>query len=167
MKSQYRINDRHFIRHQPSLFSSYSLNWRASSIYNFTIVKVTLTNTNLQSLLLPQSPSKMVIRLLFFVLFWVTAFGVAPEVSEPRPFFVFGDSLVDNGNNNYLFTGARADSPPYGIDTPLHLPTGRFSNGRTIPDILSLVFHLIDLLFFSMPCFESSLLESDTFMLCF
>ncbi|KAL7589404.1 GDSL esterase/lipase At5g33370 [Lactuca sativa] len=79
----------------------------------------------------------MVIRLLFFVLFWVTAFGVAPEVSEPRPFFVFGDSLVDNGNNNYLFTGARADSPPYGIDTPLHLPTGRFSNGRTIPDILS------------------------------
>jgi hypothetical protein len=32
-----------------------------------------------------------------------------------RAFFVFGDSLVDNGNNNYLATTARADSPPYGI----------------------------------------------------
>jgi len=35
-----------------------------------------------------------------------------------RAFFVFGDSLVDNGNNNYLATTARADSPPYGIDYP-------------------------------------------------
>ncbi|KAK3003456.1 hypothetical protein RJ639_018625 [Escallonia herrerae] len=55
----------------------------------------------------------------------------------PRAFFVFGDSLVDNGNNNYLATSARADSPPYGIDYPTHRPTGRFSNGRNIPDIIS------------------------------
>ncbi|THU47699.1 hypothetical protein C4D60_Mb09t18380 [Musa balbisiana] len=57
--------------------------------------------------------------------------------SEARAFFVFGDSLVDNGNNNFLATTARADSPPYGIDTPSHQPTGRFSNGLNIPDILS------------------------------
>ncbi|KAL8488301.1 hypothetical protein ACS0TY_024090 [Phlomoides rotata] len=54
-----------------------------------------------------------------------------------RAFFVFGDSLVDNGNNNYLFTTARADSPPYGIDYPTHRPTGRFSNGYNIPDLIS------------------------------
>ncbi|KAK1353273.1 hypothetical protein POM88_052408 [Heracleum sosnowskyi] len=30
---------------------------------------------------------------------------------RPRAFFVFGDSLVDNGNNNYLITTARADLP--------------------------------------------------------
>ncbi|XP_031099988.1 GDSL esterase/lipase LTL1-like [Ipomoea triloba] len=54
-----------------------------------------------------------------------------------RAFFVFGDSLVDNGNNNYLFTSARADSPPYGIDYPTHRPTGRFSNGYNIPDLIS------------------------------
>lgn len=54
-----------------------------------------------------------------------------------RAFFVFGDSLVDNGNNNYLATTARADSPPYGIDYPTHRPTGRFSNGLNIPDIIS------------------------------
>ncbi|ONK79577.1 uncharacterized protein A4U43_C01F7790 [Asparagus officinalis] len=57
--------------------------------------------------------------------------------SEARAFFVFGDSLVDNGNNNYLATTARADSPPYGIDYPSHRPTGRFSNGLNIPDIIS------------------------------
>ncbi|KAL6501195.1 hypothetical protein OROHE_025058 [Orobanche hederae] len=57
--------------------------------------------------------------------------------AEARAFFVFGDSLVDNGNNNYLVTSARADSPPYGIDYPTHRPTGRFSNGLNIPDIIS------------------------------
>ncbi|XP_051121188.1 GDSL esterase/lipase At5g33370-like [Andrographis paniculata] len=56
---------------------------------------------------------------------------------EARAFFIFGDSLVDNGNNNYLATTARADAPPYGIDYPSHRPTGRFSNGLNIPDIIS------------------------------
>ncbi|XP_051218148.1 GDSL esterase/lipase LTL1 [Lolium perenne] len=61
----------------------------------------------------------------------------APTASAARAFFVFGDSLVDNGNNNYLVTTARADAPPYGIDYPTHMPTGRFSNGLNIPDIIS------------------------------
>ncbi|KAJ9185759.1 hypothetical protein P3X46_005353 [Hevea brasiliensis] len=61
---------------------------------------------------------------------------VSPQV-EARAFFVFGDSLVDHGNNNYLATTARADSPPYGIDFPTHRPTGRFSNGLNIPDLIS------------------------------
>ncbi|KAH6762639.1 GDSL-like Lipase/Acylhydrolase superfamily protein [Perilla frutescens var. hirtella] len=59
------------------------------------------------------------------------------SVVEGRAFFVFGDSLVDSGNNNYLATSARADSPPYGIDYPSHRPTGRFSNGLNIPDLIS------------------------------
>ena len=64
--------------------------------------------------------------------------GAAPGASAaPRAFFVFGDSLVDNGNNNYLVTAARADSPPYGIDRPDHRATGRFSNGKNVPDIIS------------------------------
>ncbi|KAL2540716.1 GDSL esterase/lipase [Abeliophyllum distichum] len=62
---------------------------------------------------------------------------VASPVEGARGFFVFGDSLVDNGNNNYLVTYARADSPPYGIDYPSHRPTGRFSNGYNIPDLIS------------------------------
>ncbi|GMJ00470.1 hypothetical protein like AT5G41890 [Hibiscus trionum] len=52
--------------------------------------------------------------------------------------FVFGDSLVDAGNNDYIFTLAKADSPPYGIDFKPSggKPTGRFTNGRTIADIV-------------------------------
>ncbi|PWA57223.1 Lipase, GDSL [Artemisia annua] len=57
--------------------------------------------------------------------------------ADARAFFVFGDSLVDNGNNNYLATSARADAPPYGVDYPTHRPTGRFSNGFNIPDLIS------------------------------
>ncbi|KAM0932289.1 putative triacylglycerol lipase [Dioscorea sansibarensis] len=56
---------------------------------------------------------------------------------KARAFFVFGDSLVDSGNNNFLATTARADAPPYGIDFPTRRPTGRFSNGLNIPDIIS------------------------------
>ncbi|TQD72269.1 hypothetical protein C1H46_042173 [Malus baccata] len=63
--------------------------------------------------------------------------AIAPEAEAARAFFVFGDSLVDSGNNNYLATTARADSPPYGIDFPTHRPTGRFSNGLNLPDIIS------------------------------
>jgi hypothetical protein len=70
----------------------------------------------------------------------IVALGVALLATPSecaRAFFVFGDSLVDNGNNNYLLTTARADSPPYGIDYPTHRATGRFSNGHNIPDIIS------------------------------
>uniref|UniRef100_A0A0A0M3C0 Uncharacterized protein n=1 Tax=Cucumis sativus TaxID=3659 RepID=A0A0A0M3C0_CUCSA len=63
--------------------------------------------------------------------------ALTAQAEAGRSFFVFGDSLVDNGNNNYLATTARADSYPYGIDFPTHRPTGRFSNGLNIPDYIS------------------------------
>ncbi|GAB4828009.1 GDSL esterase/lipase 7 [Ancistrocladus abbreviatus] len=46
--------------------------------------------------------------------------------------FIFGDSLIDNGNNNYMLTAARANYLPYGIDSGG--PTGRFCNGLTVVD---------------------------------
>ncbi|XVF28200.1 hypothetical protein REPUB_Repub15cG0008400 [Reevesia pubescens] len=48
--------------------------------------------------------------------------------------FVFGDSLVDAGNNNYIASLSKADFLPNGID--FGGPTGRFTNGRTIVDII-------------------------------
>nr|BAJ89133.1 predicted protein [Hordeum vulgare subsp. vulgare] len=51
-------------------------------------------------------------------------------------YFVFGDSLVDNGNNNDIASLARANYPPYGIDFPGGA-TGRFSNGLTTVDAIS------------------------------
>ena len=75
-------------------------------------------------------------------IFMILAFGIvlvteSQKQEKPhRAFFVFGDSLVDNGNNNHLATTARADSPPYGIDYPTHRPTGRVSNGLNLPDVI-------------------------------
>ncbi|PHU12588.1 GDSL esterase/lipase [Capsicum chinense] len=51
-------------------------------------------------------------------------------------FYIFGDSLVDNGNNNGILTLARANYMPYGVDFPQGT-TGRFTNGRTYVDILA------------------------------
>ncbi|MBA0742349.1 hypothetical protein Gogos_015417 [Gossypium gossypioides] len=70
------------------------------------------------------------------VLLFLLAFGSIASLADARAFFIFGDSLVDSGNNNYLTTTARADAPPYGIDYPTRTPTGRFSNGLNIPDLI-------------------------------
>ncbi|KAI4321257.1 hypothetical protein MLD38_034656 [Melastoma candidum] len=52
--------------------------------------------------------------------------------------FVFGDSLTEVGNNNYLqYSLARSDFPWYGVDYENGKATGRFTNGRTIGDIIS------------------------------
>lgn len=48
--------------------------------------------------------------------------------------FVFGDSLVDVGNNNYIASLSKANYVPNGID--FGNPTGRYTNGRTIVDII-------------------------------
>ncbi|KDP31854.1 hypothetical protein JCGZ_12315 [Jatropha curcas] len=52
--------------------------------------------------------------------------------------FIFGDSLVDAGNNNYLPTLSKANIKPNGIDFKASggNPTGRYTNGRTIGDII-------------------------------
>ncbi|KAJ9147262.1 hypothetical protein P3X46_029439 [Hevea brasiliensis] len=52
--------------------------------------------------------------------------------------YVFGDSLTEVGNNKYLqYSLARSDYPWYGIDFSGGQATGRFTNGRTIGDIIS------------------------------
>ncbi|GMH21622.1 hypothetical protein Nepgr_023464 [Nepenthes gracilis] len=67
---------------------------------------------------------------------------IAPgPAAPPRPggremvpaMFVFGDSLLDNGNNNNLPSFAKANYYPYGIDFSGGA-TGRFSNGYTMVD---------------------------------
>ncbi|CAI0435565.1 unnamed protein product [Linum tenue] len=50
---------------------------------------------------------------------------------------VFGDSIVDTGNNNKILTSpARCNFPPYGRDFYGGVPTGRFSNGKVPSDFL-------------------------------
>ncbi|XP_024368984.1 GDSL esterase/lipase At4g16230 isoform X1 [Physcomitrium patens] len=58
------------------------------------------------------------------------------SAQRPPALFVFGDSLSDPGNNNFIRTLSKADSPPNGIDFPGGFATGRYCNGRTTVDIL-------------------------------
>lgn len=55
--------------------------------------------------------------------------------------FVFGDSLVDNGNNNFLRSIAKSNYYPYGVDSKRGA-TGKFSNGDTFVDYLG-TYHFI------------------------
>ncbi|XP_076895499.1 GDSL esterase/lipase At5g55050-like [Bidens hawaiensis] len=68
----------------------------------------------------------------------VLLFG-ARGLCEPVPgMYVFGDSLVDVGNNNYLpLSLAKANLPHNGVDFPTGKATGRFSNGRNAADFLA------------------------------
>lgn len=77
-------------------------------------------------------------ELVLVVLVWLWLSGGAfpqPQQAQVPCFFIFGDSLVDNGNNNGILTLARANYRPYGIDFPQG-STGRFTNGRTFVDVL-------------------------------
>ncbi|KAL1205164.1 GDSL esterase/lipase [Cardamine amara subsp. amara] len=70
------------------------------------------------------------------VVFVLLGFGFSVANAQAQAqvpcYFIFGDSLVDNGNNNGLVSFARANYFPYGID--FGGPTGRFSNGKTTVD---------------------------------
>ncbi|KAM7274415.1 hypothetical protein ACFE04_029079 [Oxalis oulophora] len=70
------------------------------------------------------------------IIYGINGGGEQVEGRGFQAMFVFGDSLVDNGNNNFLdFALAKSNYFPYGIDFPGG-PTGRFSNGFTIIDFL-------------------------------
>ncbi|XP_023548220.1 GDSL esterase/lipase 5-like isoform X2 [Cucurbita pepo subsp. pepo] len=78
---------------------------------------------------------------IFFTVFFIARSSrIADVYSLPKhvALFVFGDSFFDSGNNNFLNTtkGYRANFMPYG-ETFFKYPTGRFSNGRLVPDFIA------------------------------
>lgn len=77
--------------------------------------------------------------ILFVISFFQTwkfrLIAEAKTVPVPAVFF-FGDSYGDTGNNDYISTTIKANYPPYGRDFIHHIPTGRISNGKLIPDYI-------------------------------
>ena len=67
--------------------------------------------------------------------FLTKCFGNICLPKDHVAFFIFGDSIVDVGNNNYITTNLQANFLPYG-ETFFKYPTGRASNGRLIPDFI-------------------------------
>ncbi|XP_028793230.1 GDSL esterase/lipase At5g55050-like [Neltuma alba] len=71
----------------------------------------------------------------FFFFFFFFSYCEAQKASA---LYVFGDSLVDVGNNNFLkLSIVKANHFPYGIDFPTKKPTGRFSNGKNAADFIA------------------------------
>jgi len=85
------------------------------------------------------SPCSLIRLMLFFFIVCQKTRAVVklpPNVSVPAV-LVFGDSIMDTGNNNKnLATTARCNFPPYGKDFKGGIPTGRFSNGKVPSDLI-------------------------------
>jgi hypothetical protein len=83
------------------------------------------------------------IKVWCFLLFLLRLVSNLQNCAHAAPqvpcFFIFGDSLADSGNNNNLVTAAKANYRAYGIDFP-NGTTGRFTNGRTVVDIIGAPF---------------------------
>ncbi|KAK2441263.1 GDSL esterase/lipase [Trifolium repens] len=74
---------------------------------------------------------------LLIISFFIFNLGFLVAQKTPA-IYVFGDSLVDVGNNNYLSLSlVKATLPHYGIDFPTKKPTGRFSNGKNAADLIA------------------------------
>ncbi|KAK6922565.1 GDSL lipase/esterase [Dillenia turbinata] len=81
----------------------------------------------------------MIFSLLIFSFFFHNALAIIPlprNQSLPA-LIVFGDSIVDPGNNNNLLTVVKCNFPPYGKDFVDGKATGRFSNGRIPSDLIA------------------------------
>ncbi|KAF5760936.1 putative triacylglycerol lipase [Helianthus annuus] len=89
--------------------------------------------------------SKLVLLFRFLIIVALMQFQTVITIAQPQVpcYFIFGDSLVDNGNNNRLRTEAKANYSPYGIDFPPGV-TGRFTNGLTSADIIGQLLGLTD-----------------------
>lgn len=80
----------------------------------------------------------------FHVFSFVFIFSYGFSIAQTVPaVYVFGDSLVDVGNNNYLTLSiVKANHRHYGIDFLNHKPTGRFSNGKNAADFIGKVIQI-------------------------
>ncbi|KAF3523429.1 hypothetical protein F2Q69_00051686 [Brassica cretica] len=87
------------------------------------------------------SSSRLCMCVLFMVLLSETitnALVKLPANKTIPAIIVFGDSIVDAGNNDDITTTlARCNYPPYGIDFDGGIPTGRFSNGKVPTDFIA------------------------------
>lgn len=85
--------------------------------------------------------SQSAVLFLFCVI--VSSLAQAFAASTVPALFVFGDSIVDSGNNVFVRNStAVADFPPYGVD--FFAATGRFTNARILTDVLGQLLGLPD-----------------------
>ncbi|GAV85325.1 Lipase_GDSL domain-containing protein [Cephalotus follicularis] len=99
---------------------------------------------------LPVSYSFSMLK-FFFLVILVLFITVGAATTHPKnatfpAIIVFGDSIVDPGNNNYIMTLVKCDFSPYGRDFEGGNPTGRFSNGKVPSDFIAELYGVKELL---------------------
>ncbi|XP_078167569.1 GDSL esterase/lipase At2g40250-like [Carex rostrata] len=99
---------------------------------------------------------------LLLTLFVFSKAKEAPTYDVPAV-FVFGDSTVDTGNNNKLVTVVKANFPPYGEAFFNKKATGRFSDGKLVPDYVVSALNLSD----SLPPYAGHKVTANDFGVCF
>ncbi|XP_057449254.1 GDSL esterase/lipase EXL3-like [Lotus japonicus] len=101
--------------------------------------------------------SQVLFSQLPVVILWYLAIAISsqrygyaislPHFENVPAVIVFGDSIVDTGNNNYITTQVKCNFLPYGRDFGGgNQPTGRFSNGLVPSDIIAAKFGIKKLL---------------------
>lgn len=90
--------------------------------------------------ILPHMAS-LISHLDYFIICVTLALSISCKAygTTSSPFFIFGDSSVDPGNNNHINTipEYQANYKPYGQNGFFEGPTGRFSDGRVIVDFIA------------------------------
>ena len=86
--------------------------------------------------------------LIFLGLLWFDSFtgleAATGKLASVPGLYVFGDSLVDAGNNNYLAISiSKANYPHNGVDFPNKKATGRFCNGKNFADVIGKFLNVI------------------------
>ncbi|CAN1226722.1 GDSL esterase/lipase EXL3 [Linum perenne] len=99
--------------------------------------------------ILPNHLSIMARMILFcsvvVIMIMVCDAAMAPPRKVPA-MLIFGDSILDSGNNNYVNTIVKCNFQPYGRDFVTRKPTGRFCNGKVPSDFAVSFLGLKDLL---------------------
>ena len=118
--------------HNFLLSNSYTL---FSSSFSF------LTNNMKRSSYLSFTSTPLLFFLVYVLSITITEAVVKLPANKTVPaVFMFGDSIVDTGNNNEnIISPARSNFPPYGKDFEGGIPTGRYSNGKVPSDFLGML----------------------------
>ncbi len=83
------------------------------------------------------STNILLLNLIFSLLFSHTNAVIKLPPNETIPaVLIFGDSIVDTGNNNNLITIGKCNYRPYGNDFKGQVSTGRYSNGKVPSDMI-------------------------------
>lgn len=123
---------------KPCIINYQSLSIIRKYVYSAIELAKKETHTHTQRMAIPTYYNSIVPSLLIVVVYNLRLMSHGQLVPA---LFIFGDSVVDVGNNNGIATTiVKANFPPYGRDFANHTPTGRFSNGKIAPDYIGILF---------------------------